>query len=71
MSDAHSPSLLARWSSRNRRAAPRAQDPADMGTAFGLEYTLDQSASHAGDTVSDTPADPSWLQRWLSRKTVG
>ena len=71
MSDARAPSLLARWSSRNRRAGPREQDPADMGTAFGLEYTMDQGASQVGDSASDAPADPSWLQRWLSRKTVG
>ena len=71
MSDAHSPSFLARWSSRNRRAGPREQDPADMGTAFGLEYTMDQSAGHVIDSTSDAPVDPSWLQRWLSRKTVG
>lgn len=70
MSDAHSPSLLARWS-RARRATPRAQDPADMGTAFGLEYSLDQGAANANDPAGQAPVDPGWLQRWLSRKTVG
>ncbi len=70
MSDANSPSLLARWS-RIRRVTPRAQDPADMGTAFGMEYSLDQSAHPAGESTGDAPVDPSWLQRWLSRKTVG
>ncbi len=70
MSDAHSPSLLARWS-RARRATPRAQDPADMGTAFGLEYSLDQDAAYANHPASDAPVDTGWLQRWLSHKTVG
>ena len=42
-----------------------------MGTAFGLEYSLDQSAANANDPAGQAPVDPGWLQRWLSRKTVG
>ena len=70
MSDARTPSFLARWS-RARRVAARAQDPADMGTAFGLEYSLDQGAARTDGPTREAPVDPSWLQRWLGRKTVG
>ena len=42
MADDRSSSLLARWT-RQRRSVPRKPDPADMGTAFGMEFILDQS----------------------------
>ena len=62
MADAHPPSLLARWT-RARRTAPRSPEPADMGTAFGMECTLDQGPA-PGDTGTAIPAEPGWLERW-------
>jgi hypothetical protein len=35
------PSMLEKLFGR-RRAHPREQEPADLGTAFGMEQTLDQ-----------------------------
>lgn len=64
MSNARTPSLLIRLS-RTRRSARRAQEPADMGTAFGMESILDQPP--LGTTPSKTPAATAagWLPRWL------
>lgn len=67
MPDALNPLLLMRLA-RGRRA-PRAPDPADMGTAFGLDYILDQAAD---DSSTSTPAagwaSTDWLRRWLPAK---
>ena len=60
------PALFARLS-RPRPRASRRQEPADMGTAFGMEQWLDEC---------DQPAAPArlaslarhgvrWLPRWL------
>ena len=34
-----------------------------MGTAFGMECTLDQGPA-PGDTGTAIPAEPGWLERW-------
>ena len=57
------PSLIARLTRRRPRTL-RQPEPADMGTAFGMEQWLDerdQGALPAGST----PARRSWLPRWL------
>lgn len=69
MPDALNPSLLQRLM-RPRRA--RAQpDPAEMGTAFGLEYVLGQAGAPAdgADGLPQEPALP-WWQRWGGQRTA-
>lgn len=63
-------SLLARAKRPARKRAPRAQEPADMGTAFGMEQWLDER-DH-GAPASPRQAQPSaakprlrWMPRWL------
>jgi len=58
------PSLLARLTRRQPRTA-RQQEPADMGTAFGMEQWLGER-DHGG-VRPPVPAGlrRSWLPRWL------
>ena len=70
MNNALSTSLLARFT-RTRQRTVRTQEPADMGTAFGMEQWLDEVA---GDQPALEPAAPrqggnSWLPRWLQGGT--
>lgn len=66
-------SLLARTKPSARRRAPRAQEPADMGTAFGMELWLDErdhgsaAAPRPLQSVQSTPirAEARWMPRWL------
>lgn len=61
-------SLLARSPRSARKRAPRAQEPADMGTAFGMEQWLDERDHGAPRAPAPTaaPASPSrWMPRWL------
>ena len=63
MNPAAAPNLLARWMQRRPRTA-RALEPADMGTAFGMEQWLNERDQ------ADLPAakhahQPAWLPRWL------
>ena len=61
------PALLARFTRRRPRAA-RAQEPADMGTAFGMEQWLDERDHHAAAApIEASPAKPghTWLPSWL------
>lgn len=67
MADAHPPSLLARWT-RSKRSSPRSPEPADMGTAFGMECTLDQSAV-PGNDLATVPPEPGWLERWRAARS--
>jgi hypothetical protein len=62
-------SLLLMRLARGRRA-PRTPDPADMGTAFGLDYILDQAAKDmaAPDVVASAWASTEWFRRWLPAK---
>ena len=62
------PALFARFSQTRLRAG-RAQEPADMGTAFGMEQWL---AECDRTPVPAQPASPArrggrWLPRWLPR----
>ncbi len=49
------------------RSQPRAVplDPADLGTAFGLDASFDES--HLGGRTSPAPVKPGWMQRFVSR----
>ena len=65
------PSLLARLRPERRRA-PRAQEPADMGTAFGMEQWLHER-DHGVPPFAKAqsgPADRVWLPRWLQRSPL-
>lgn len=66
MSDALNPSLLMRLA--RARRSPVTPDPADMGTAFGLDYILDEAAQKLGSET--LPAEPgaAWYRRWLPGK---
>jgi hypothetical protein len=68
MPDALNPSLLRRLM-RPRRARVQ-PDPAEMGTAFGLEYILEQAPLPTGEcgTSPHEPALP-WWQRWAGTKS--
>jgi hypothetical protein len=57
------PNLFARLTRRRPRAL-RQQEPADMGTAFGMEQWLDER-DHLGPQAASRPARRSWLPRWL------
>ena len=50
------------------RRAPRAPDPADMGTAFGLDYILDEAALEAAAQAGAEAAPVQWYRRWLPGK---
>jgi hypothetical protein len=55
-----------------RPPAPESQDPADMGTAFGLEASLGPVSAFTGDdTAAAARADESpmgWLGRRFKRR---
>ena len=70
-------SLLARKPRPPRRRAQRAQEPADMGTAFGMEQWLGESdtAAPRGPAPPATAGRPGrrlsrWIPRWLPRWMV-
>ena len=61
------PSSLRSFLLGRARQVPAVVDPADMGTCFGLEMTLDQPPLLAG------PAEPvqrRWWQRLSGRRTT-
>lgn len=63
-------SLLARLT-RQRRQTRRLPEPADMGTAFGMEQWLDER--DRGGRPAVTPAPPAkrtWLPRWLQSQSA-
>lgn len=65
MPPAVAPSLLARLTRQHRRSR-RPPEPADMGTAFGMEQWLDeQDQGGLSATAPAAPAKRSWLPRWL------
>ncbi len=56
----------ARWYAPWRLPAHPASDPADLGTAFGLDLSL-----QAPPVALPRPADPragNWMQRWAARR---
>jgi len=65
--------LLTRWMRRPARRAARPQEPADMGTAFGMEQWLDEADSlpaPLADTSAQRLGRRRWLPRWLHRSLV-
>ncbi len=66
MHESSKPSLLQRL--MHRRTEVRAQEPADMGTAFGMECWLDEVEARGIDPGVPAPAGSAreWLQRLFS-----
>ena len=58
------PSLIARLTRRRQRTA-RPLEPADMGTAFGMEQWLHERDGGAHPAVLPSLRQRSWLPRWL------
>ena len=58
-------SLLARRRAKSGRN-PRAQEPADMGTAFGLDLSL--NLLHPETPVVPAARPPSWMSRLALRR---
>lgn len=63
-------SLLARWTGR-RATVRREPEPADLGTAFGMEEWLSTPQSHQAPSeqkrATVAPSTGGWRLRWLSR----
>ena len=64
MLPARLPSLIARLMRRRQRTA-RPLEPADMGTAFGMEQWLDERDGGAHLAVAVSVQQRSWLPRWM------
>ena len=63
-------SLLARLT-RQRRQTRRLPEPADMGTAFGMEQWLDERDRGGRPAVATAPsAKRTWLTRWLQSQSA-
>ena len=62
------PSMLARLFG-TRPARPREQEPADLGTAFGMELTLDQSDLPEPPGADDGPY--AWLPKGRRTRPPG
>lgn len=71
MPSALRPTFLRRFAGTLR--PPAAPDPADMGTAFGLDHCLDEAVlppEPAGSPPREADAGLSWLARF-GRKRAG
>jgi hypothetical protein len=55
----------SRWFGAWRDAPQPEQDPADMGTAFGLEMTLEPQTMPSAAEPQDAPMG--WIQRLANR----
>ena len=66
MAEPSAPSLLQRLSLGRR--AVREPEPADLGTAFGLEQTVEDT-EWAPPTPPATPERHGWWRRWSARGT--
>ncbi len=64
------PSKPQRWFSAWRSSEPaRYDDPADLGTAFGLDLSMEDSVAEA--PAGEPQAQPGWAQRLgLRRKSA-
>jgi hypothetical protein len=62
---------LGRWMRRTTRRPPRALEPADMGTCFGMEQWLDQADSQPAPlpvlSAAAGQRRPWWAPRWAQR----
>ena len=50
--------------------APTPPDPADLGTAYGMELSIDSAAKQA--PAEDDLNDPlGWIRRWVDQHKAG
>ena len=61
---AHGPRWYTPWRQLETRAA---DDPADVGTAFGLELTLAAEAM-SGKAAASPARRPGWMQRLAAKR---
>jgi hypothetical protein len=59
--------MLARLK-RARRRVPRAPEPADLGTAYGMECSLDPLREADSPARADAPLPPNWFERLFTGK---
>jgi hypothetical protein len=58
-----------RWYTPWRPAADPLDDPADLGTAFGLDLSMAPPAGATGlDDATPDPHRGGWVQRWVARR---
>lgn len=50
-----------------RRGVVREPEPADLGTAFGMEQWLDEADEMPAPVPAQTQARRAWWSRWLPR----
>lgn len=50
--------------------ARRVDDPAELGTAFGLDMTLQAEQTERAAAAAVPPRRPGWLQRLSTRRRV-
>lgn len=67
MSQIHKPWGLLRRMVPQRSGAERLPDPADMGTAFGLDFCLSERAPGADDATGESVDGPDALLRRMYR----
>ncbi len=56
----------ARWYAPWRTQALAPMDPADLGTAFGLDLSLQDPGPAERPAAADRPHG--WVQRWAARR---
>jgi hypothetical protein len=66
MSDPTQPSRQDRPTGRpDEKSAP---DPADLGTAYGMDLSMDAPDAGSNPPSADAEDDPlNWIRRWLER----
>jgi len=71
MRDAHeSPDPTPPTEPATNRNPPAAPDPADLGTAYGMELSIDSAAKQV--PAEDDVDDPlGWIRRWLDQHKPG
>ena len=66
MRDAHESPDPAPPDEPKRPLAPQAPDPADFGTAYGLDLSIDSPAKQA--PAEEDLDDPlGWIRRWVDK----
>lgn len=53
-----------------RRGVVREPEPADMGTAFGMEQWLDEADEAPAPAPAQTRMRRSWWRRWMRRASA-
>jgi hypothetical protein len=71
MRDAHeSPDPMPPTEPATPSNAPATPDPADLGTAYGMELSIDSAAKQA--PAEDDLNDPlGWIRRWVDQHKAG